>query len=226
MEVRRLFSGLKKPSASSRCSVHVHINVREMTLEEFSSFMVLYLIFERSLYRFSGDRWNSNFCVPLYAAPQFPKQVLESINAGQWKNKPLEDYVHWYKYLGLNICPIVGKDGSNAQGTVEFRHMKGTTNVNLIINWINLIISLKIASKKYDLTTLKDLLVQMNSDSSYVGLTESVFGVYSHLILEQGTFKNDIEGCISMAKNVVFNTDKDEKKTMINIPEGVKLCVD
>jgi len=31
MEIRRLFSGLKFSSASSRCSVHVHINVREMS---------------------------------------------------------------------------------------------------------------------------------------------------------------------------------------------------
>lgn len=224
-EIRRLFSGLKSPSASSRCSVHVHINVREMTLDELSAFIILYLIFERSLYRFSGDRWNSNFCVPLYSAPKYPTEVLTSIATGRWLQKPLVDYVHWFKYLGLNLCPIVGIDGSGAQGTVEFRHLKGTTDVNLIINWINLIISLKLASKKYDLDTLKGLLFQMNSDSSYTGLTDSVFGKYANFILDQPTFKKDIEDCISVAKKIVFNHKKKEQNMYIPL-SGVKLCAD
>jgi hypothetical protein len=213
VELDRLFSGLKEPVASSRCSVHIHINVREMTLQEIGKFMILYSIFERSLYRFTGDRWNSNFCVPLYASPYYPKQLLTQLFMEGQSGKNMN--FSWYKYFGFNICPIFGLDGSNVQGTIEFRHLKGTTDTKYIINWINLIISLKIFSKKYDVATLEGILLTMNSDSSYIELCHSIFGKYSNLLLNQPTFKEDVESCVTATKNMCFDKNKVEDKIEI-----------
>lgn len=219
VELKRLFSGLISPVTSSRCSVHVHINVRDMTTDELASFIVLYSIFERALYRFSGDRWDSNFCVPIQASPSYPCRLLQSL-----KLTPHNTQIVWYKYMGFNVCPIFGLDGSDRIGTIEFRHLKGTMDINLIINWINLIISLKIAAKTTSLSYLERILLQMNSDSSYTTLAESVFGGLSPLILEQPTFKRDIETCITSTKKILLPPSKTEE-IIIDIPKGHKLCV-
>ena len=50
---------------SSRCSIHVHINVQDLTQEELKVMMLYYMIFERALYKYSGNRWSNIFCVPM-----------------------------------------------------------------------------------------------------------------------------------------------------------------
>ncbi len=217
MELNRLFSGLSKPLVSTRCSTHVHINVREMTTEELGVFILLYSIFERAFYRFSGDRWNSNFCIPLFASPYYPKRLLKHLF--NEKISPREFEISWYKYLGFNVCPIIGSDGSGVQGTVEFRHMEGTTDPKYIINWINLIVSLKLASKRFNLETMKGILLTMNADSSYISLTQSIFGEFANLLLQQPTFKRDIESCITATKKLIFiQNDELAPKDNIEIP--------
>ena len=208
VELNRLFSGLKNPHPSSRCSIHVHVNVREMTAKELASFILLYSIYERIFYRLSGNRWDSNFCVPLYAAKEYPSRMLKFLIENR-KPSCMEDVPQWYKYYGLNLCPIFGFDGSSKQGTVEFRHHKGSIDTKEIINWINLITSLKQASKRIDLATILGMLLEMNSDSSYISLTQSIFGKYADKILNLPTFKDDIEGCITSTKQIVF--EKGEK---------------
>jgi len=79
-ELNRLFSCLSTPDPSSRCSVHVHLNSRDLTSEELQKFLLLYCIFEKSLFRFSGNRWDSIFCVPLYAYSEQVKQMIAATN--------------------------------------------------------------------------------------------------------------------------------------------------
>src|SRR5512139_2640004 len=194
VELRRIFDGLKEPLVSSRCSTHVHMNVRDMTPQEIVSFVLLYMIFERSLYRISGDRWNSNFCVPLTMAPQLIAGFLsKGNNPGNWG---------WYKYTGLNISPIWGGE-SSCIGTVEFRQLHGTTSVEEIIQWCNLITSLKRAAQDIEQEELIAHIRTMNTTSGYGWLAKEVFGSYAKLLTNQDTFVEDVETCISFIKFVM-----------------------
>lgn len=193
VELQRLFSGFKgtTPSISSRCSTHVHVNVRDMTPKEVLNMVMLYMIFERSLYRVSGDRWHNNFCIPLCMATQ---TVRGFFNA--W-DKAI--YWGWYKYMGLNISPIWGGESSMI-GTVEFRQLHGTTNVEEIIQWCNMITSLKRAAQTIDQEELLAHIRTMNTTSGYSWLVKEVFGRYSKLLTDQSTFVLDVEKCISVLK--------------------------
>jgi hypothetical protein len=209
VELARLFSGIKSCKASQRCSVHVHINARDFTLEELKTFIALYMIFEQSLYNYSGGREDNNFCVPLRYYPKLVKEFVGMLDCG---------IIHpqWYKYYGFNLSPIFGGESSMI-GTIEFRHMAGTTNIKHMINWINLIVSLKISAKKMSSAEIETHIKTMNTTSGYYWLAREVFKEYSGLITEQPTFKQDVELCIAGSKQVFLsNKNKDYVEIPLN----------
>lgn len=181
-----LFSSLDRPEANSRCSVHVHCNILDFTLEDLKSLILLYIIFERPLYRFSGKRWNNVYCVPVqtWAIGTNLKHFLT-----------FNDFsAHFPKYSGLNILPDNGK-----LGTVEFRQMAGSRNPRYINTWINIVAKLVQSAKKYNYLELIDRIKTMRMTSEYWDLFNEVFGEYTHA-LNYSTFDKDVEKGITFAK--------------------------
>lgn len=215
VELQRLFSNFKKkpPLISSRCSTHVHVNVRDMTTEQIINMVLLYMVFERSLFRISGDRHLSNFCVPLYSS----HSMVESL----FKNRNVYNYWKWYKYSALNISPIWGGESSTI-GTVEFRHMHGSTDVEEIVNWCNIITSLKRAAQDFEQEEIIAHIRTMNTTSGYYWLAKEVFGRSSKRITRLPTFKEDTEDCITNLKHLMVSSffSKEEKKEESKKPKG------
>jgi hypothetical protein len=219
VELDRLFGSLKSCNTSSRCSIHVHLNVRDFTLLELKTFLALYLVFEKSLYNYSGDRWNNNFCVPLNFYPNIVRDFIQYIN----ENNKI--YEKWYKYFGLNLSPVFGGE-SKKIGTIEFRHMKGTVDKEWIINWINLIVSLKIAAKNIPFDDVMNHIATMNTTSGYYWLAREVFKDYTGFICGQDSFKKDVESCITKAKYILCNPIKAiEEIAVLDNEKGVFVCV-
>jgi len=217
-ELRRLFACMPPPLVSPRCSIHVHLNARDFTSQELYRFLLLYLIFERSLFNFSGGRLNSIFCSPLHEDIGRVKGEINKLYA--------QDGVRlmgWSKYFALNIEPLWGVPMESAKiGTVEFRHMAGTTDVEHIIEWINLIVGLKISAKKMDTQELVKSLNKMNTISSYNHLVTEVFKDWAAHLLSQPTFKEDVEHGVLMAKMTLPIKKGEKVKTEIEIPMGYK----
>lgn len=102
--------------ATHRCGVHIHMNVRDLTLQQLARFMVLYSLAEEVIIAHTGERDTNNFCVPLYQSDRlsawlsvFKKgdsYILDTINRS-------------HKYAALNTKPIT------ALGTVESRMLAG-----------------------------------------------------------------------------------------------------
>lgn len=195
VELYRLKGFLADASFSKRCSVHSHMNVRDMTVEELYRFILLYLIFERALFKYSGSRNNNPFCIPLYHLSKQTKGLLFLLKTGSIKN------VYWNKYTALNLSPIWGseKEGSKRMGTVEFRHMVGNIDVPYIINWLNLQACLKLASKKIETDELEAHIRTMNTTSGYGWLLNFVFGKFKSLLEYPGVV-SDLEEGISDTK--------------------------
>ena len=130
--------------------------------------------------------------------------------------------LQWGKYNALNIAPLWGDmdNGVKALGTIEFRHMEGTTDINRIIEWINLIVSLKIYTKKSNTEDLLKMLSTMNSTSDYNYLVVDVFKKWSRHLTEQPTFKTDVESGITTAKECTM--DRPMKAVEIVIPFNTK----
>jgi hypothetical protein len=122
---------------SNLCGIHVHMDVRDMDVEIFRTFIATYCITEPLIYNWVGDGRDTNmFCLPWFMAdgdlqtisgliknpkPQSAKGVLNGLS----------------KYSGLNLNSIP------RFGTVEFRMLQTTFNEQRIIDWMNIILSLK-----------------------------------------------------------------------------------
>lgn len=188
-----LFRITKTAQASSRCSIHVHLNALDMTLENIKVFLIYYLIFEKAFYNYSGKRWNNIFCVPLH-------EWLTAYHFNELTNLSALTSI-WEKYAGLNLLSL------KQHGTIEFRQMTGNTNPVYIQNWINLIVSLKkyAVTKTYEETMAT--LLTLNSTSAYWYIIDQIFG-NAAITLQYPNFKEDIESCISNVKLLSTPIDK------------------
>lgn len=189
VELSRIFSQIRgKIILSNRCSTHIHMNVRDMTVEQLGNLVLLYMIFEKSLYHISGDRWDNNFCVPLYMCHKLVRQWFKDEEyTGAWT---------WNKYTGLNISPVFGGESSRI-GTVEFRQLHGTIDTAEIINWCNLITALKRAAQNFERKEILAHIRTMKTTSGYWWLAKEVFGNWAELLTKQTSFKDDTEDCLS-----------------------------
>lgn len=194
---------LTKNNYSERCSVHVHANCQDLTTDQLSGLCMLYQVYERLLYTFAGEERDKNiFCIP-WDQTMITYNVINNI-----ESKRLNQLKSWAKYTGLNLLPLL------TLGTIEFRHMPGTCDINKIKTWLNLIGSLFSYVRNTDLDSIKKQLVELNSTSQYADLTSKVFTSWSkevsklpnyQMILEEGVLNMKY----SMLKPPEFKFAKD-----------------
>lgn len=183
--LRNLFNSLDKPSASPRCSVHIHADITDFTLDQLKALIIVYMLFEKALYRFTGRRWNNIFCVPVLNWAVNIKLLKTTFNE-------LSDT--FQKYSGLNVLPDMGK-----LGTVEFRHMAGNTNPVYIQTWINIIYKLMSYVKN---TSLEEVLLKLDNlktSQTKINFLSEVFKEYT-TALNYSTFEEDMEDSILITK--------------------------
>lgn len=125
---------------SQRTSVHVHVNCQKLTIRELYCYLCLYMIFEELLVEWSGpDRVGNLFCLRAKDS-EFYVSMLESVlkngNFKMWKDE--------YRYSSCNVSSIL------KFGSLEFRSMAGTVDVNVIDTWVSILWMLKQAAEEYD----------------------------------------------------------------------------
>lgn len=175
---------------SGRTSIHVHLNVRNMTSAQLNRMLMLYCVFEKSIYRWIGpEREKSIFCVPLYDT-DFGYFLRMATKTGYTSFK-------WTKYTGVNLLPI------SHFGTVEFRHLYGTRDVAVIMKWINILLSLYKAAMKYETQELEECIHQLNTNSEYTAFVNTIFGLHGGPIFE-GPYKKEMSNGISYVKSELF----------------------
>lgn len=183
-----------KPDFSNRTSVHIHVNCRDLTQNQIYNFILLYALFEKHFYSLAGNkRMNSIFCVPLFRTNQL--NVLDNVVYGLSPN--------WHKYCGINLLPLYQNQVTQGYGTIEFRHLYGTSNQREILEWINDILCLR----KYACEISKDDLLknikEMNTTSSYISLYSQVFAKGRKVLSN----KKDFEECVSNIKRELFGNE-------------------
>ncbi len=126
--------------ATFRTSVHIHLNVLDMTAPQLIRLLELYIMYEPALFRLHQN-WNRSsclFCVPVHSSVRLQQnygRVLSDI-----QDRSTAALHESYKYSGLNLRTV------NTLGTIEFRQMGGTDDMNCISDWINVILQLKVAA--------------------------------------------------------------------------------
>jgi hypothetical protein len=157
-------TGFTNANYSDRCSIHVHTNVQDMTPEQVATLCLVYSVVEEVLFEFinhygvtevSKYRDTGVYCVP-WNQCRMNHQMVTNMFADL-------DYSfrNWQKYTALNIIP------ARTLGTVEWRHMHGTANMDKITKWLNIIGSILLYAKTREFSEVVKILTALNDNSAY-----------------------------------------------------------
>lgn len=142
-------------TVSERCSVHVHLDVRDMSIRDLMNLITYYLIFEKALVQYHGGRREENiFCLPYYLAPNQIHKLGRILKMDLTQKDPNsihqvnENFAWMQKYSAFNLASMF------RFGSVEFRHMGGTGDVDEILEWITVIQHLKRAAIESEIDPL------------------------------------------------------------------------
>lgn len=194
---------------SPRTSIHIHQNALNMTLPQIAGELITYGAIEKLLYQFvGGDRDKNNFAVPYYET-----SIYDHINI--FLRGSLADIMGYenHRYLGLNIASVT------KLGTLEFRHLGGTDNIEKILKWINLIFCLKKFAMAHSYEEIKSRIDRLNTNSEYDIFVQDVFGECASS-LNRFNLKKDMEHSVSLIKKIRTEHNKLHLKATKNIPES------
>lgn len=106
---------------TERTSIHVHVNCANLPQHEVRNIIYMYALYEEFFFKLVDEHRKHNIhCVPLTETylPAYYKSELATLIG------------KWHKYTALNIKPL------SEQGTIEFRHMQGHNNPELLDKWL------------------------------------------------------------------------------------------
>lgn len=154
------------PEASERCSIHVHVDMRDATIKQSHIFVLLFLTFERMFFHeFGGNRGENNYCLPIgETGARRNLAMLGSSSMGK-----VADSLQGSKYTSLNTGAVYNF------GSFEVRLHEGTYDVNRIFKWVCILLSMREYSKTFDVNPL-----QYPSIVSEIGLNDFVSNVFDH----------------------------------------------
>ena len=111
----------KSQAFSPRTSTHVHVNCRSLDEKQVRTVVLLYALYEEFFFcMVEPSRRGNIHCVPL-------TETFLCNYYGYNLNNMIQ---RWHKYTALNLIPL-GK-----LGTIEFRHLQGTDDTNLMESWL------------------------------------------------------------------------------------------
>jgi hypothetical protein len=186
-----------KPLCSERTSVHVHVDVRDATLSQLISLILYYAIFEKALFRFANkqfDRYDNIFCIPLkevispFAFVRSLIKMEEIYKIYENANRKVgvndipyqlyDDYSRFInnnkRYCGINLVAI-GQFGS-----LEFRMHEGTYDKSRLLNWINVLLSLK--KYAFASTVAVEDIPKIFSIKGFKAILKEIFGIYADML--------------------------------------------
>jgi hypothetical protein len=130
-------------------SVHIHVNVYHMEMIEMVNFITLYILFENILNRYCGpDRDGNLFCLKTHCAESTVSTVVDMFKEmGKGMANGRDSIARLnennLKYAALNLFTL------RKFGSLEIRTHRGSTDVNEIFTWVEIVNTIKKASKLF-----------------------------------------------------------------------------
>jgi hypothetical protein len=168
---------------TERCSTHVHLDIRRFEQEQLQNLLIIYTLMEDALFNLAGELRKDNiFTVPIRSS----LSTMSSTCSGIW------EYIQYCsKYTAMNLrC-------ASDFGTVEFRHLEGTSNPERILKWITLLVLIHRAAADFDTEELKFQVKKLKNDSQYEQLLHRIFGKFLPMLQWRGT---DLDSAVSDSK--------------------------
>lgn len=188
---------------SVRPGVHVHYNVQELTLKQFFTLLTCYYILEEVLTSYCGpNREGNHFCLRAQDAEFILFEVAKVAKTRNFKPLNTDNL----RYASLNLLSLF------KYGSIEFRAMRGTGNLDEIYKWCEIIVTLIENAKKFD--TPIEAISSFSLDGEVIFL-KRMLGPEAELFLKLPKLERKIREGARRAQIVAFSTDwaeyKDEK---------------
>jgi hypothetical protein len=183
---------------SERTSIHIHANMRDQTVGQLLTTLMLYTTFEQLLFEFAGpQRRNNIFCVSVQET-RYPYLISDF-----FKNQSLVDLTRdWKKYSGLNLRSL------RNLGTIEYRIMEGHNNPRRLLNWINIILRMSQYARHTPFEAAFESIKMLNTTSMYEQFMREVFREDADLLLNTGrNLQQLLETGVSTIKAFTMESD-------------------
>jgi hypothetical protein len=177
------------PSTGPRTSVHVHVDVRDCSYQQYLNIIVLYAIVEDLLFYYCGEnRRNSIYCIP-WSEAEAQVDSCENLfsylhgAAGQSNSDRSKTQIvnairkfskDERKYSALNLA------ATHVHGSVEFRMHPGSWDAKEIIRWVNILLCIKKFSMNFE-DASQNIIYKMSIDGPEKFM-EEVFNVYAEYL--------------------------------------------
>ncbi len=125
-----------------RTGLHIHLDVSSMDMEAFSKLCALYALAEKMLFGWVGDNRESNInCLPWWKAQGDLRSIAFILNDTTAPSGFTRAGATISRYAALNLGAL------GRYGTIEFRHMQATHDMERLKTWINLCMSLRFSAE-------------------------------------------------------------------------------
>lgn len=223
-EYTKVSHHLNDSHMNCRTSIHIHVNVREMTAPEVRLMVLAYVTMERVLFSYidSPFRNNNIYCVRLQ------EMSVWLSNFGRRITYNRLDGLLTDKYTALNTGRLMDL------GTVEFRLFPTVNDGDKIMEWINLCLCLREFGKTGGIKKLEEIpyMVSCGSMKEAIGV---VFKGMEDVLLPFTKYNDVLEGVRILQETLLSNTNpksllRNAKKFICNrdtysILEGFKGAV-
>lgn len=162
--------------------VHVHVNVQEYTPRELFTFIITYLVLEELLVTYCGDmRQGNHFCLRTIDAEGLVYELTQSAINRKFGNLNMENI----RYSSLNVLSLF------KYGSVEFRAMRGTPNLDAIYEWVEILDRVKKGAKQF--ATPYDVIFSMsaNGEKNFINM----------VLDDKAKIFTKVKGCEAMVRN-------------------------
>jgi len=127
-EIKKFCDIVKYNSVGNGAGFHLHIDTRDLTVEQIKKVYYLYRIIDNDIFRtICSSRIENSYCQPLQVKHKAIRNVIDK--EGFYKTCKGD------RYFGFNIDSVL------AHNTIEIRYHHGTINFEEIKNWIKLHLS-------------------------------------------------------------------------------------
>ena len=194
---------------SVRAGVHVHMNAQRFTVKELFTFIIGYYLLEDMLLRWCGDHRNGNlFALGTSHAEGVLFNLLDCVQERNLKHLNTENI----RYASLNLYSLF------KYGSIEFRSMRSTPDLELIYQWVKIVDDLKNGMKSWN--NPSEVILSMSGEGEDVFLRRAL--PETHHLFEEMFSSQEIENFVSKAARrvqmVAFGTDWDEVERKSNNP--------
>lgn len=153
LKAKQAFLKNSKLNFSYRTSIHIHVNVQDLTVAQWVSFIAAFTVLEEALVDVVGPKRAGNkFCLRAVDADESLRLILRGL-----RNENLHAEIRGdIKYASMNVLATA------THGTLEFRAMEGNLDVDRITDWVNVICAIKDYAIKLERPT--DVMGEMSHE--------------------------------------------------------------